>query len=115
MLIEIAKKTKGKVNDCEKVTKVSDQYRKDQDFIAQFVSLKIEKGSTSDIIYKTDIQSEFKLWYEQEFNQKAPSNKKLTDHLNKKFGKFKKCNGRFAWRGLKIIHIYDDEEEEVYE
>ena len=47
MLIEIAKKTKGKVNDCEKVTKVSDQYRKDQDFIAQFVSLKIEKGSSS--------------------------------------------------------------------
>ena len=115
MLIEIAKKTKGKVNDCDKVTKVSDQYRKDQDFIAQFVSLKIEKGSSSDIMYKTDIQSEFKLWYEQEFNQKAPSNKKLTDHLNKKFGKFKKCNGRFAWRGLKIIHIYDDEPEEGYE
>ena len=115
MLIEIAQETKGKVEDCEAVLKESNAYRQQQDYIAAFVDEKIMKGKSNDCVIKTDIQNEFKQWYENEYNKKAPSNKKLAAHLKKKYGQPKKINGRLGWRGIKIVYAYDSDEEEELE
>ena len=113
MLIEIAQETKGKVEDCDAVLKESNAYRQQQDYIAAFVDEKIMKGKSSDCVIKTDIQNEFKQWYENEYNKKAPSNKKLAAHLKKKYGQPRKINGRLGWRGIKIVYAYDSDEEEL--
>lgn len=112
MLIEIAKETKGKVDDCDAVLKESNAYRQQQDFIAAFIDEKIVKGNSNDSVIKTEIQVEFKQWYESEYNKKAPSNKKLAAYLKKKYGNPKKINGRLGWRGIKIAYAYESDDED---
>ena len=38
--------------------------------LLDFVDEKIEQGATTDKISKTNIQEEFKIWYEMEFGKK---------------------------------------------
>ena len=42
MLVELAKKLKGKVEDCEEVLQASKEYRKNQDYLSKFCEEKIK-------------------------------------------------------------------------
>jgi len=114
MLIEIACKTDGKVEDCEEVMAKSREYRENQDYLARFVSEKIKvweynpenPEKKENKISKTNIQNEFKEWWKREYNTKCPKGQELVNYLNIKLGPYKKR----GWWGYEIIYDeYDSE------
>ena len=110
MLVELAKKLKGKVEDCEEVLQASKEYRKNQDYLSKFCEEKIKvweydpnnPEKTENKISKTNIQNEFKEWWKREYNTKCPKGQELVNYLNIKLGPYKKR----GWWGYEII--YDD-------
>ena len=98
LIIEIANKNQGKVNDCETVLKASREYQEKQNYCAQFVKEKIIKGTPTDKIKKNDVRSEFNEWFQSENNRKPPKFRELEEYLNKTIGKYRNR----AWWGFKI-------------
>ena len=104
MLISIANKTKGNVQDCEMVMSKSNEYRIGQDYLAEFIKDKIVVDPDG-IIKKQEVYNEFKEWYTQNYGRTIPKAKELENYINKKCCKFNvklKC-----WKGIKIY--YDNE------
>ena len=101
MLVKLAFKTGGNVEDCLTVNEASNKYRKGQDHIAAFVEDRIIKSdNNSDRIGKVSLYQEFKLWFQQEQGaRKMPKGEELYNYMEKKFGHYKK-NG---WHGIKFI------------
>lgn len=106
LLVEIAKVKKGLVNDCNIVLCKSDNYRKDQDCINEFVQEKIEKNEDGRI-RKREIYETFKQWYSLEYGKNVPKGKDLYEYMDKKFGKHKSD----GWHGVSII--YETQEDEL--
>ena len=111
MLVSLAKKTQGEVEDCEKVLVASNEYRQSQDYIAKFISEKIEKSDPKSKISKDNIKNEFKNWYTSEFDDKMPPMQDLYDALNKHLGPY----SRRGWRGFKIVYDSYESEEDDYD
>jgi len=102
MLVDLAFKTSGKVEDCDIVLSSSNKYRQGQDHIAAFVSeMIIETGNPDDKIGKKELASEFKMWFqESQGMRKAPKGTELYEYIEKKFGKWKAS----GWTGIKILY-----------
>ena len=98
-LIEIAKETKGNVEDCSIVVQKSGQYRQGQDYLTEFVNEKIEIQE-GEKIQKGEVYSEFKQWYNMQYGRKVPQGKELYDFLDKRFGKY----SRGGWHNVHIIY-----------
>ena len=109
MLVERAYKTDGKVGECDIVTKASKEYQESQDFIAEFIRDKIVVDPNGKI-KKTELNSEFTVWYQSTYGRGAPSPKEVHAYMDKKFGKFEKKE-KGAWTGAKIRY---DREEAMY-
>jgi hypothetical protein len=91
LLIDIATKTDGVVNDCEIVLSESNKYRQGQDNISAFINDKIlitqnlKKG-----VMKCEIRQEFDLWFQQNgTHSKKPKITEVNDYMDKRFGKYK--------------------------
>ena len=108
MLIEIIKRTKGVVKDCENVTMASQNYKASQDHFTGFIKERIVKCCGKECGYcrnnncsmkKRDLLENFKDWYSELYGTKCPKGKDLYDFLNKKIGKpFKN-----SYRGYKLL------------
>tara|TARA_Y100000992_G_scaffold78971_1_gene50066 strand:- start:2030 stop:4753 length:2724 start_codon:yes stop_codon:yes gene_type:complete len=98
-LIEIAKETKGNVEDCDIVVQKSGQYRQGQDYLTEFVTERIE-AQEGEKIQKGEVYSEFKQWYNMQYGRKVPQGKELYDFLDKRFGKY----NRGGWHNVHIIY-----------
>lgn len=108
MLVEIAFKTNGIVQDCNMVMQASNEYRRGQDYLMEFRMDKIEtcddpKGK----IKKTEVYTEFKNWYQHTYGKGVPKGKELYDFLDKQLGKYKKG----GWCGYKIRYDEDDNDD----
>lgn len=107
MLVDIAFKTDGVVEDCDMVLEASNKYRKGQDFLMDFMDTKIEKtGNKADKIKKEEAYQEFKLWFQNTYGKQVPKGKELYEFMDKKLGK----NKQGKWLGCRIK--YDDEDED---
>ena len=98
LLVEKAFITDGYVKDCPTVMKASNSYRQSQDYIAEFISDKILVDAQGTLT-KTELTSEFSLWYQGIYGKGGPSPKDVQAYMDKKFGKYEvhKC-----WRGCRI-------------
>ena len=102
MLVNIAFKTNGLVNDCKMVLAVSDNYREKQDYLSEFAKEKISRKKNNKI-KKTEILEEFKNWYIINYGRNnIPNGREITEYMDKTYGK---CN-RGKWMNVEII--YDD-------
>lgn len=97
MLIARACITNGYVKDCDIVLERCKEYRKSQDHFTEFIQERIEKDAKGRI-KKTELNSEFAIWYSSNNGGKAPSPKDLHEQMDKEFGRQR--NG--AWVGVKI-------------
>jgi P4 family phage/plasmid primase-like protien len=88
MLVERAYKTQGVVTDCDRVLEASNEYRKRQDYLAEFIADKIIRQVGS-VIRKSQLSEEFKVWFNVNFGTRNPSPKDLHDALDRQFGKQK--------------------------
>jgi len=97
MLVKIAFKTKGIVEDCEIVLSSSNKYRQSQDIITGFINEMVENKPGMKITYDCLFQ-EFKKWNDGQL-KKLPKRQELYDAMDKKYGKSKnKC-----WKDVSII------------
>lgn len=111
MLVELAFKNNGFVEDCEMVKASSSRYRQGQDHIAGFVDEMILKTNcNTDYVRKSDLTNEFKVWFQNSHGgRKIPKGTEIYDYMNKRFGP---CTYR-GWKGLKIIipEMFDEMQE----
>lgn len=102
MLVERAKVNQGMVKDCEVVIAASDAYRQSQDCIAEFIGERVILDA-SGTITQTELNAEFKSWYENSYGRKTgPNIKEVRAVMDKKFTKFGK-----VWRGARISYESD--------
>jgi P4 family phage/plasmid primase-like protien len=97
MMVEIAFKTDGMVEDCDKVMSSSNSYRERQDYFAEFINDRIIVNPTGCVI-KSVLLSVFKEWYNSNYGFKGNNPKDITGHIDKRFSKNK--NG--VWVGISI-------------
>ena len=88
----------GKVKDCDIVLSESNKYRAKEDHIAQFINDKVVRDPNGKI-KKTELNSEFNLWYQGTYNNRnGPNQKEVHEYMDKMFGKI--VNN--AWKGVSI-------------
>lgn len=97
MMVDIAFKTNGMVEDCDKVMSSSNSYRERQDYYAEFINERIEINPTGCVI-KAVLINVFKEWYNANYGFKNNNPKDITLHIDKRFSKNK--NG--VWVGISI-------------
>jgi hypothetical protein len=101
MLVDIAFKTNGIVKDCPRVMASSNSYKNSFDYIGDFIRDKIVVDTTGKIL-KSEITTEFTLWYEQTYGRDSrgrPSTKEVHAYFDKRFGKYEKHK---AWIAIRI-------------
>jgi len=108
MLVELATRTKGNVNDCDIVLKASDKYRSDQDYIKQFIDQNIVPYEEGSIRIK-DLQSEYKMWCDMNTIsiRKFPF-KDVKEYMNKKY-----TLKHTYWLHCRLKQDVDDEIDEI--
>ena len=108
MLVNRAFETNGIVLDCETVLNASSKYRKGQDHIDAFISDKIIRtNDPADKIKKTEVNLEFKKWYEEsQGSRKVPKGEELYAAIQKKFDPITFTGS--SWEGLKINYPQQD-------
>lgn len=103
MLVKRAFKTGGNVKDCDIVMAASNKYRESQDYISEFIRDNIvvdEKGK----IKKTELNNQFKQWYESTYGRCGVSPKDVHEYMDKRFGSQKNS----AWLGVRVRYDRDD-------
>jgi P4 family phage/plasmid primase-like protien len=118
MLIDRACITNGYVKDCDIVLERCKEYRKSQDHFTEFIQERIVRDVKGHI-KKTELNSEFTVWYTSNNGGKSPSPKDLHEQMDKEFGRQR--NG--AWVGVRIKYDCNndfgdattvDDDEDVY-
>lgn len=100
MLIDRAYMNQGAVPDCEIVLAASNEYRQGQDCIAQFIGERMIVDH-SGTVTKTEINAEFKNWYESTYGRRGgPSPKEVHAEMDKR--KYKKLGK--GWVGIKMSY-----------
>lgn len=110
LLIDIALKTGGKVNDCGIVMAASDRYRQSQDVIAEFINDYYVRCPGAKIIKKRDVSRDFEEWHKDTYGSRGPPPKDVYEYMDKRFGKQVKQ----VWMNItkRIFASEDDVEEE---
>jgi P4 family phage/plasmid primase-like protien len=109
MLVEIAYKMEGNVEDCEKVLSSSKSYRKGQDVLSEYVFERIQAYPTG-CITKGQLVSDFKEWFSLNYgNGKMNNAKDLVSAMDRHFGK----NSAGIWKGARFapIVVMDNEDD----
>jgi len=106
-LVDISKRNKGAVKDCDIVLCKSLEYREGQDYLTEFVKENIKKTDGGKI-KKGEVQEQFKQWYQLQYGRGVPKGKELFDFMDKKFGKYKKG----GWHNVSIIYDEDENNED---
>ena len=98
MLVEIAFTTNGICKVCDTVSASSNQYRQNQDVLAEFIGEKIIKDTTSKL-KKSTVCYEFTEWYRTLYGGRINKTKELYALMDKQFGICKQN----AWNGITIV------------
>lgn len=107
MLVEICARTKGRVTDCDTVLERSKEYEKSQDFFSEYIEERIVKSEdNSKYLRKSDINLDFKAWYESAYDGQKPNYKELHEQITTRFGAQK--NSR--WSKITFKPKYEEDE-----
>jgi len=111
ILVDLAFKHQGYVNDAKIVLSVSDKYRQNQDYLTEFAKEKIIK-KVDGKIKKTEILEEFKNWFIIHYGRSnLPNGKEITDYMDKHYGK----SYRGKWSNVEINYDDDSDYEDEYD
>jgi len=105
MLVDRALKTKGNVKDCATVLAKSQEYRQDQDNLAEYVKTSFKKETGGKIRW-TDVQKHLNTWWANHkgSGEKPPSAKHVQAYLCRCFGPKIDFGGvKNAWAGMALV------------
>lgn len=105
MLLQLAVKTQGKVQECDIVKVASSTYRQDQDPILQFMNERISEDGDGRV-KKSELQREFNEWYKTNFQGRPPKRTEIFERFDARFG----ASNKNGWKNIKLI--YDDDSDE---
>jgi len=108
MLVKRACETDGMVNDCDIVLQKSNEYRKSQDYLSEFVEECVLRSNSQACIQKSELNNEFIRWYEINYGGKGPSPKELHEYMDRCFGK----NRASKWYGVEIKYDTNNEDDD---
>jgi len=120
MLVEHAFKTEGIVSVCDRVMMASNEYRQNQDFLAEFIRDKVEtkketekRGDTNTTVFKIrkkEVTMEFNNWYRETYGngKGCPNPKDIHEYMDKQFGRQKNQ----VWEGVRIK--YDNSGPQIF-
>jgi hypothetical protein len=98
MLVDIVTKTGGDVKDCPIVMAASNEYRDDQNSLAQFANEILELDSEG-VLKWSGIWETMKKWWQENGKGPKPKTKDLKKFLDRKYGKRKRDT---LWHGVRI-------------
>lgn len=99
-LVKIAFETKGHVEMCDLVKYHSEKYQKEQDFILEFISDRLQKAPKDVFLQKSNASSEFTSWLKTAHPSKRNKNKEFCEYMSKMFGEIKKKGSSDGWYGV---------------
>jgi len=105
MLVKCASETKGNVDDCDIVMQKSNEYRKSQDYLSEFVEECVLRSNPRACIQKSELNNEFVRWYETNYGGRGPSPKDLHEYMDSCFGKSRTSK----WFGVEIKYEANDD------
>ena len=105
MLVDIAFKTKGKVEDCDIVMASANKYRASQDYLTEFFNERVVENSEQRLL-KTVVYNDFRIWYTDNHGKGVPKGKELYEFLDKRLGKYKG-----GWKGYTLQE--EDESDKI--
>ena len=108
MLVKRACETDGIVNDCDIVLQKSNEYRKSQDYLSEFVEDCVVRSNPQSCIQKSELNNEFARWYEMNYGGRGPSPKDLHEYMDRCFTK----NRGSKWYGVEIKYSDTNEEDD---
>tara|TARA_B100001173_G_C16024507_1_gene563436 strand:- start:86 stop:2908 length:2823 start_codon:yes stop_codon:yes gene_type:complete len=110
MLVDIVLKTQGSVKPCKMVDDASLKYKNREDHISEFITERIIVDPNGRIT-KTELNTEFNIWYQGTYGRGGPSTKEVHEYLDKdkRFSKYKTSVG--AWTGARIRYEQDNIDE----
>lgn len=103
LLVERAFETGGICKVCPMVTASSNQYRANQDFLAEFIGQKIAKDTLGKI-KKNELCLSFNDWYRETYGSRVNKTKELYACIDRQFGS---CRDNY-WYGVKIVYERDE-------
>lgn len=104
MLVSKVYETGGRVYDVPYVMAASNEYRKSQDYVAEFIEDRITRGEGR-VLQKREVSEEFNVWYRATYGRGAPNIKDVYNYIDKhmvKLDKVKNC-----WIGLGVRYDHD--------
>jgi phage/plasmid-associated DNA primase len=109
MLVHKVFETEGNVEDCEEVTKYSEKYREEQDYISCFIKEMIVKEEGKKIGLQ-EMSEQFKAWFQENHSgSKMPKGTELKAVINNKFGEPKPK----GWMNIRINYPTKNDIEEL--
>ena len=106
MLMEIAVRTKGMVTDCERVLAYTNEYRKNQDLVAGFLSENVVEHPGSKL-QKKNLHQMFKEWMAENGGNKKANTRDLNERMDKLYGKYTVT----GWKNVALIVDVEHEDE----
>jgi P4 family phage/plasmid primase-like protien len=109
MLVNIAKKTNGVVQKCDRVMQSSNMYKGEQDCVGSFIKEMILPDPMGKI-HQRELKVEFEKWYRSMYDERTiPKPKDVYDYFDKKYGK--RVDANTPWKGISILRIDETEGE----
>jgi hypothetical protein len=108
LLVKRACETNGAVKDCSIVLEKSNEYRRSQDYLSEFVQDRVVRCENK-FIRKTEINNEYTIWYSANYGGRAPSPKDLHEYMDKMFGR----QQNQMWSGVKIKYEQDRQDDNL--
>jgi P4 family phage/plasmid primase-like protien len=102
MLVKIAFKKQGLVEDCSVVMASTERYRESQDYLAEFAKEHIV-SDTREKIKKSELYNTFKEWYTTNYGRGAPKAKEVYEFMDTRYGHYNQ-----GWHNVKIRYEEDD-------
>lgn len=104
MLVSKVYETGGRVYDVPYVMAASAEYRKSQDYVAEFIEDRIVRADGRTLL-KREVSEEFNVWYRATYGRGAPNIKDVYSYIDKhmvKLDKVKNC-----WIGIGVRYDND--------
>lgn len=114
MLVDIIFRTNGSVCKCKMVDDASLRYKNREDHISEFISERVILDPNGRIT-KTEVNTEFSIWYQGTYGRGGPTTKEVHEYLDKdkRFSKYKTNLG--AWIGARIRYDREMDEDDSSE
>jgi len=104
MLVNKVYETGGRVYDVPYVMSASNEYRKSQDYVAEFIEDRIVRADGRTLM-KRELSEEFNIWYKATYGRGAPNIKDVYNYIEKNLVKLDKVKN--CWIGIGVRYDND--------